>query len=119
MAGPLSDTQVADDGSVSVNIPVLMMSGSEDNSERYQQRYDDLSTLDYRWLELSGGCHNTFGLPTCETLEPEIGYELINGYVLAFGRHLLLGDDSDLVTELLSGASRPNERVQLRYHRAD
>ena len=119
MAEPLSETQIADDGAVSVTIPILMMSGSEDNPERYAQQYDELSALDYRWLELSGGCHNTFGLPPCETLDPEVGRELINGYALAFGRHLLLGDTASEITDLLSGAARPNDRALLRYHQAE
>ena len=119
MAGPLSETQVADDGAVSVSIPILMMSGSEDNHERYQQHYDDLSALDYRWLELNGGCHNTFGLPPCDTLDPEVGQELINGYALAFGRSLLLEDTAPEIVDLLSGAERPNDQALLQYHRAE
>ena len=116
MAGPLSDTQIADDDSVSVSIPVFMMSGSDDNPEIYQRHFDQLHQLDYRWLELTGGCHNSFGLPTCQTLMPELGYELINAYALSFGRYVLLNDDQADIVSLLNGTNQPSSFARLQRH---
>ncbi|MCB9726887.1 MAG: alpha/beta fold hydrolase [Deltaproteobacteria bacterium] len=116
MAGAIEPTQIADDGTITVTIPVLAMSGSLDSPERYQAQFDATKALDLRWLELEGGCHNTFGLPTCKTLPPDKGYAIIDTYALAFARHTILADPSETTRNILDGTTQVAPEATLRRH---
>ena len=81
----------------------MLMSGSEDGNGIPNSWVDlqDLDTLS--WLELVGGCHESFAMGVCSTLDPELGFSLVNAYSLALGRSAILGDASSEVEALLSG----------------
>ncbi len=84
-------------------VPLLAMTGGED-PVGMAELWDRLDGPDVTWIELAGGCHETFGLGLCDSLDPEEGYRLVNAHALAFARHHLLGDRSDAVTDLVDGA---------------
>ncbi len=64
-----------------------------------------LGGVDRTWIDLAGGCHQTFALGVCDTLDPALGYEVVNAYALAFGRAHVLGDQSDAVSAALDGSA--------------
>ena len=61
--------------------------------------------IDFAWLELEGGCHQTFALEVCSTLDPELGTTIVNAYALAFARARLLGDEA--YASWLDGSEQP------------
>jgi len=98
-------------GHLEVASPLMLMSGTEDNhgvpeSWENLQPMDDLS-----WLELIGGCHQTFATGICSTLDPETGFALVGAYSLAQGRRDVLADASHGVQSLLSGERSLSDRA--------
>ena len=63
------------------------------------------------WIDLAGGCHQTFALGACGTLDVAEGYRVVNAYALAFGRAQLLDDDS--VAAILNGSEAVSDVVTL------
>lgn len=114
MAGTIRRGWSGDAGHESVTIPLLSMTGSEDNPDAAQEQFDSVSPVPLTWLAFSGGCHETFGVQGCATLPPGESAPLIGAYALAFGRRWVLGDESAAVTGLLDGTTSLDERVTLR-----
>lgn len=103
LAGSYDPDWFGAEGYQSVQGPVLHMGGTMDDRGQAEQ-YEALTGIDYAWLELQGGCHTSFSLGACSTLETQLGYHLIQTYALAFGRAHILGDDDPTVTGLLDGS---------------
>ena len=103
MAGAIRRNFFGETGHLGVDVPLMLMSGTEDGDgiPASWEGLQDLSPL--YWLELIGGCHESFAMGVCSTLDPELGFSLVNAYSLALGRSVLLGDDSDEVLSLVSG----------------
>lgn len=102
-AGTLRGRFFGESGPVSVDVPILFMSGSEDDVGGEAQ-WERVVGLDFRWVEFEGGCHLSFTLGIlCNTLSSEDGWDLTNTYSLAFARNTLLSDDSAEITGLLDG----------------
>lgn len=104
MAGSLRRSVHGDDGELGVAEPFLSMSGSADQVGADTQ-FASVVGVDLTWVELAGGCHESFasGIP-CPGLDTELGFRIVGTYALAFARHTLLGEDGPLVTGVLDGS---------------
>ena len=103
MAGSIRRNFFGDSGHLSVEAPLMLMSGSEDG-DGIPDSWEGLQGLSpLYWLELIGGCHESFAMGVCSTLDPEIGFSLVNSYSLALGRAVVLDDETPAVLELLDG----------------
>jgi predicted dienelactone hydrolase len=107
MAGKIREVFFGAEGYKQVHAPVLFVSGTEDGQEQNQEEYDSISEIDYRWLSLSGGCHQTFATGACDTLEMQLGFDIQNAYILAFARWKLLNDSNENIVQLLQGEVSP------------
>ena len=94
-----------DSGHLGVDIPMMLMSGNEDG-DGIPNSWTELDSI--HWLELIGGCHESFAMGVCSTLDPELGFSLVNAYSLALGRSVVLGDGDPEIEALLS--ARANSR---------
>lgn len=106
LAGSYRRGWFGDTGYEAVDEPVLSLSGSADNPDAMRSMFDLLTEAELTWVELEGGCHETFGLNACDVLPPEQSEIPVGTWVLAFGRHHVLGDEGDATMSILDG-SRP------------
>ena len=51
-----------------------------------------MGAIDFAWVELDGGCHQTFALGGCNTLDTDLGFHVVQTVLVAFARHTVLGD---------------------------
>ncbi len=106
LAGTYGKSWFGDSGYLAIgDLPVLSLTGSLDGHDGAAAQFDSLDGIDLTWVELEGGCHQTFALGFCDTLDPAEGFQLVDTYVLAFARHHLLGDESAEVLGLLDGSA--------------
>jgi predicted dienelactone hydrolase len=110
MAGTLRRSYFGAAGHQSVQVPVLAMTGTDD-AVGQQQQFDEMDTVDFTWIDLEGGCHQSFALGACSTLDVAEGYRIIDTYALALGRHLLLGDMDENTVGILDGSIEVDARV--------
>ncbi|MCB9761827.1 MAG: hypothetical protein H6739_18500 [Alphaproteobacteria bacterium] len=103
LAGTLDRRWFGDTGHRGMTGPVMFMSGTNDQVGQ-QAQWDAIDGLDYTWLELEGGCHQTFALGSCSTLEADKGFHVVQSYALAFARVALLDDDDTQVIGILDGS---------------
>lgn len=113
MAGQIPRSSFGDTGHQSVSIPVLAMTGSEDGGG--QDQFDTMDQVDFTWIDLEGGCHETFNIGACGTLDPELGFSIVQTYALAFAR-AQLGDTS--VSGILDGTEEVSDVVSY-AHRSE
>ncbi|MCA9541035.1 MAG: hypothetical protein KC620_19175, partial [Myxococcales bacterium] len=78
-------------------------SGSADNPDSLRAMFDLVEGLDLVWIELAGGCHQTFALGFCPTLDKDLGFHLVETYALAFARRHLLGDEDPRTIGITEG----------------
>lgn len=110
MAGAIRRGFFGDEGHRSVHAPFLLMSGSEDG-DSVKQSWASMDGVERTWIDLAGGCHQTFALGACGTLDVAEGYRVVNTYALAFGRAQLLDDAS--VSGILDGSEAVSDVVTL------
>ncbi len=103
MAGSYDPEWFGGTGYLDIQGPVLHMGGTHDDRGQAAQ-FEAMDGIDYAWLELSGGCHTTFTLGACSTLDTDLGFHIIQTYALAFARRQVLGDEDETVTGLLDGS---------------
>jgi len=103
MAGTIDEAWVRWADRPLIEAPVLFLSGTEDDVGQ-QAQWDQISGVDYRWVDLLGGCHQTFGLGTCATLPAEEGFKAVNTYAISWARFAVLGDDDPVVVGILDGS---------------
>lgn len=100
-------------GQDTVAVPVLWMTGSAD-----PQGVEDQLALfaghDVLWVDLEGGCHLTFTLGSCATLPMGEGHAIVQAFVGAFGRSVVVGDEGAAVAGILDGSVGVSERVEVR-----
>ena len=90
-----------DQGHAGVHAPFLLLTGSEDGETWEGADWESINGVERTWVQLQGGCHQSFTSGACSTLDADQGYRLINGYITAFSRvHLL---DNDTHRDLISG----------------
>ena len=104
MAGTLRRTWFGSDGEEAVNGPVLFVGGTNDDVGQAAQ-FAEMGPIDFTWMEIEGGCHQTFALGTCSTLDREEGFQIVQTIGLVWARHTILGDESQKVSAILSGDS--------------
>lgn len=95
MAGSLRASLFGDEGHLGVGVPILAMSGSEDPVGADTQ-FDLVSSfVDITWIDIEGGCHQTFGLgEPCSTIDIPLGFDIVSAYAMAFSRLHLLDDQA-------------------------
>ena len=102
-------------GHESVKVPFLSLTGGNDKVGADKQ-FATCKGLDLTWVEFAGGCHQTFAMGMCPTLDVEEGFRLTSIYALAFARRHLLGDQSAPVLSLLDGSRLPSDKVTYHKH---
>lgn len=110
MAGSIKRDLFGDAGHRTVKIPILAISGTADPVGAEGQ-YRSTAGLDLTWVELKGGCHQTFALGLCDTLDPAIGFAVIDTFSLAFARRHILGDTSTSTLAILDGSTPLSDAV--------
>lgn len=113
MAGAQRFELFAEGGLADLSVPVMQISGTEDDRDDPQQMWDITGSSALTWVSIEGGCHEMFSAGGCPSLSREEGFALINAYSLAFARQRLLADESAEVSELLAGSVLPWSAVEL------
>ena len=108
MAGKIRRSWFGSDGELSIGGPVLFFSGSEDGVGQ-QDQFDQMGEIDFTWVELEGGCHQTFALGACDSLDVDLGFHVVQSLALAFARATVLDDDDPRIADLLSGEETISE----------
>lgn len=111
MAGDLDRSWFGEAGELSAEGPVLFMGGTMDDVGQVAQ-FDQMGDIAFTWLELEGGCHQTFGIGTCGSLDTDEGYAMVDTYALAFGRRHVLGDTT--MDGILDGSELIDARATVR-----
>ncbi len=111
MAGGARDELFGAAGYDAVDVPVLLMTGSEDEvgAAALFDRVSD--AVDMTWVDIAGGCHQLFGLGGCELLDDGRGFPIVNAYVLAFARRYVLGDEHPDVVAVVEGTELVADEV--------
>lgn len=107
MAGTIRTSFFGETGHQDVELPIMFLSGTEDGHESAQAHWEAMSELDFLWLSLEGGCHQTFALGQCSTLDVELGFSIVSSYTLAFARNRLLQDETTSIQDWLEGNTQP------------
>jgi predicted dienelactone hydrolase len=107
MAGAQRFELFAENGLADLSVPVMQLSGTEDDRDDPQQMWDATGDSELTWVSIEGGCHEMFSAGGCPGLSREDGFSLINAYSLAYARQQLLGDSSDEISGLLAGSELP------------
>jgi predicted dienelactone hydrolase len=104
LAGAIGRDFLGDTGEQSVDIPVFPLTGSA-NDVGMGPLFDTAQGVDLRWLEIAGGCHESFaaGLP-CPGLDTDDGFAIVGAYALSYARQLRFGDDHPTVQGLMDGS---------------
>ncbi len=116
VAGTLRTSWFGEDGHDAVGMPVLSISGDEDNPESHSSQWERVNAdLDMRWLELAGGCHAAFSFGGCANIDDAIAFTLMDTYMLAFARKHVLSITGDAtIDDLLSGQIELDPAATLR-----
>lgn len=104
MAGAADEGLVASASWDDVDVPVLYLTGTEDHDGTPQ--FTRAGGADVRWVEVEGGCHETFtstAVP-CGTLAKAEGLTLVATYVQAFAAQVVLGSEDAGVAGVLDGS---------------
>lgn len=117
LAGSINRPMFGPEGHRSMQGPVLSLSGSADPVGADEQ-FATTQGLDHTWVELEGGCHQTFALGTCDTLPTEDGFFIVRSWSLAWLRHHLLDDTSVPTMTLLSGEAPVADGVRVQRRAA-
>lgn len=112
MAGTYSTGKFGQTGFQAVDVPILSMTGTNDNEQSNVDQWGLIEGLDFSWLSLEGGCHQTFALGVCDQLDVQDGYRFVNTYAMAFARAHLLDDTGLETLELLNGTTELDSRAK-------
>ena len=107
LAGTIRKTFFGETGYKNVQVPILFMSGTEDNHQSAQEHYDEISDINFSWLSLEGACHQSFALGQCPTLDVPTGFDIVQTYALAFARKHILHIENEDIENLLHGTQQP------------
>lgn len=102
MAGSFRRTWFGDTGEMSVTGPVMFMGGTNDDVGQTEQ-FESMGDIEFSWVEIEGGCHQTFALGACPSLETDLGFYITQTYALSFARVTVLGDTSAQTAGIVSG----------------
>lgn len=99
------------EGYEQLEVPVLMMTGSDDGSGDQTKIWEETSVSPLTWVHIEGACHQTFALGGCSDLDTEQGYGIVSTYGLALGRSAILGDGA--MDGLLDGTEVLDEGAEV------
>lgn len=116
LAGSYRESWFGPDGWRAVGAPMQFHSGSADNPDALRAMFERVVDLDLVWIEMEGGCHQTFALGICSTLDRELGFRLVETYALAFARRHLLGDEDPRTVQIADGAVELDPVATVRSH---
>ena len=115
------DREIGDANWDKAKVPVLMMSGTLDESGQ-----DKLMTLvknvDLTWVDVENGCHQLYGLgnstlgdPACKALPDEEGFSLVNPWILAYARYHVWEDRSQFVADLVERRTSLSPKMTVQH----
>ncbi|MAA79187.1 MAG: hypothetical protein CL916_07990 [Deltaproteobacteria bacterium] len=88
MAGADRFAWISTQGRSNVDIPVLMISGTED-SDSPQTIVSEVQGVELTSIEIEGGCHQLFSVGNCPQISTEEGYSIVQTESLRFARENL------------------------------
>ncbi len=109
-AGTIERSWFGPSGETGVHIPLLQMTGGDNDVGQYTN-WPTLQITNISWIDIAGGCHETFNTGACQTLDADTGYKIVRTYQLAFARYHVLGDRSPLVTGIVQGTTQVSDLV--------
>lgn len=110
MAGGYDTAWFGETGYRSIQGPAFLMSGSEDDVGD-QEVWDRMTDIPLTWIDVAGGCHQTFGIGGCGGLDDTTGWSIVETYALAYARAQVLGDDTPAVLGVLDGSQVVSDLV--------
>jgi predicted dienelactone hydrolase len=114
MAGTPGSDWFTDAGLANVHIPIFQMTGGA-NDVGGASLWARATTNDLAWIDIAGGCHETFNLVGyiggCPTLDTDVGYKIVRTYAMAFARYHVLDDHGDVVTGIVNGTTKVSDLV--------
>ena len=113
MAGSLRRTWFGEAGEMGAHGPVMFLGGSNDDVGQADQ-FAEMGDIDFTWVEIEGGCHQTFALGACPSLETDLGFHITQTYALAFARVTVLDDSSSQSNGIVEGELSISELVVTR-----
>lgn len=85
------------------SLPMLIMTGTADQGHPHAPLWDPLPHG--WWVDIAGGCHQTFGLGSCDApMTEEVGPPIVWTYTLALARKTVLSDAGPDITAILDGS---------------
>jgi len=73
-----------------------------------------MGAFGFTWVEVEGGCHKTFSVVACSTLNRETGHAIVRAVGLGWSRYTVLGDRSGQTLDMISGISPALDLVTTR-----
>ena len=101
------------EGMNDAEIPLLLLTAEADPVGAEALRDEVSPPHGLLWVELAEGCHELFNLG-CGAEQDALGFPLVAGYTLAFGRRYVLGDESETIVALTNGAEVLSPRASVR-----
>ncbi len=115
MAGGNGDTDwYGPSGQSQVKVPLFMMTGSEDGPQSAADALSRISGVPLTWIDIQGGCHQTFSLGGCKDISDSDSFSIVSTYALAFARVHVLGDATPRIAKILDGSELVDPRVTLK-----
>lgn len=114
MAGSYDTAWFGETGYHTIQGPVFAMSGSEDDVGADEQ-WARMTDIPLTWIDIAGGCHQTFGIGGCADLDDPTGQAIVETYSLAWARAQVLGDTDPTVTGILDGSLVVSPLVSLQH----
>ncbi len=105
LAGGVDSGVFAPDAPTAETLPLLMMTGTADPDHPSAPLWDPLPHG--WWVEITGACHQTFGLGDCDPpMTADVGTPIVWTYTLALARKVVLGDTGAQVAAILDGTTQ-------------
>ena len=79
------------------------------------ESFETLTGIERTLLDIEGACHGSFNVGLCDTLDVDRGYQIVQTYALAFGRHHVLDDVDSMVAGILDGSIAVDEAAGLTF----
>ena len=96
-----------------IDIPLMVMSGDADSSVKNEGQGNEiwkaLQDKDAIRVDVSGGCHQLYGLGACHLIDDDEGFRIVKTYALAFARAQLLSDTG--LGPILDGSYSVSDKV--------
>lgn len=111
MAGGAREQFFGDSGYDAVGVPFVLMTGTDDDVGAAEVFDGIAASVDFTWIDVTGGCHQLFGLGGCELIGDDEGFAIVNAYTLAFARRYALEDGDAEVAAIVDGSRVVSEKV--------